>query len=114
MKLYELLVKQDKGNELTVWDKEFDTEVYFYNDDYDEWDKAMLQLARLLDVKDISENGVTVNLWDVIEKHIDLINQSDLFTKQVNVYTVMEEIDSILSGNVSEDWLVKFVEILSK
>ena len=108
MTLYEYL-KLYKSDELTVFDKDYDVETYFYADAEDDWDKAMRELSKLLEVVDISSSGVTVNLAEIIEKNLDKL--SDLFF-DCDIDVIMSEIDLILAGNVSENWLKAFVNAL--
>lgn len=114
MRLYEYLYLMPDGEELTVWDKDYDTESYFYSgkpESDDEWSKAMLDLSKLLTITEIRSNGVVVNLSDVIEKHIDKIAEHELFYKNY-IESIMDGIDNILSGNVSESWMQEFVSVL--
>ena len=112
MTLYEYL-KQTSDCETTIWDKDYDMETYFYKGNDDNWDKAMNEFAKLLTVMEISKEGVTVNMYDVIEKAIPSLKKADLFIK-CNVDAIMEDMDLILAGNVSEEWFCEFVEVLKK
>ena len=116
MKLYDYLVTLEDGTELTVWDKEYDTESYFYNDKPDDeadddWQTSMLELAKLLDVIEVKECGVVVNLSEVIEKKLKELKEADLFIK-CNINSIMNDIQNILAGYVSEEWFKKFVDVL--
>lgn len=112
MKLYDYLTMLEEGTELTVWDVDYDIESYFYNDSpYDDWQTSMLELAKLLDVTEVKERGVIVNLSEVIEKKIKELKETDLFVK-CNIDSIMNDIDNILSGYVSEEWFKKFVDVL--
>ena len=113
MTLYEYLC-QTRDWETTVWDKDYDVETYFYKtDDKDKWDKSMNKLAKLLTVLDFGKNGVTVNLSEVIEKKISKLKETDLFIK-CDINNIMSCLDSILAGNVSEEWFEKFVCVLKE
>ena len=114
MTLYEYL-EQTTDSEVTVWDKDYDIETYFYKTigKEDKWDKAMNDLAKLLTISRFSKDGLEVNLAEVIEKKIPQLKEADLFIK-CTVGAIMDCIDSVLAGNVSESWLEKFVETLSK
>ena len=113
MTLYEYL-KQTTDWEVTVWDKDYDLETYFYKTDgKDKWDKAMNDLAKLLTISRFSKDGLVVNLAEVIEKKIPQLEKADLFIK-CKIEPIMYDIDNILAGCVSEGWLEKFVEALSK
>ena len=113
MKLYSLLPKN--GDEVTVHDDAYDTETYFYYSKSDLWDRTMLKLSKLLDVTETRTTGgqlhVCVNLSELIEKHLD--KTGDLFIRN-DIDSIMDGIDTILAGYVSEDWLKDFVDILSK
>jgi hypothetical protein len=97
--------------EFTVFDKDIDIEVYFYNeDDTDEWDKAMNIFAKKLTV--IETDGmdgeyVTVDMSDVISKNINNGVFSKLFISN-NTYDIMYDMEAILAGNVSEQWMTDF------
>ena len=113
MTLYEYL-EQTTDWEVTVWDKDYDIETYFYKTDgKDRWDKAMNDLAKLLTISRFSKDGLVVNLAEMIEKKIPQLEKADLFIK-CKIEPIMYDIDNILAGCVSEGWLEKFVEALSK
>ena len=113
MTLYEYL-EQTTDWEVTVWDKDYDIETYFYKTDgKDKWGKAMNDLAKLLTISRFSKDGLVVNLAEVIEKKIPQLEKADLFIK-CKIEPIMYDIDNILAGCVSEGWLEKFVEALSK
>ena len=113
MTLYEYL-EQTTDWEVTVWDKDYDIETYFYKTDgKDRWDKAMNDLTKLLTISRFSKDGLVVNLAEVIEKKIPQLEKADLFIK-CKIEPIMYDIDNILAGCVSEGWLEKFVEALSK
>ena len=114
MKLYDYLVTLEEGTELTVWDTDYDMETYFYNDEPDDdWQTSMLELAKLLDVTEIKERGVIVNLSDVIEKKINELKEADLF-RRCTVNAIMNDMENILAGYVSEEWFKKFVNVLKR
>ena len=113
MTLYEYL-EQTTDWEVTVWDKDYDIETYFYKTDgKDRWDRAMNDLAKLLTISRFSKDGLVVNLAEVIEKKIPQLEKADLFI-ECKIDPIMYDIDNILAGCVSEGWLEKFVEALSK
>lgn len=118
MKLYEYLDLMPEGEELTVWDKDYDIEVYFYGgqpDKNDKWEMTIDKLSHLLTIERINSRGVTVNLSEVIEIHIDKLKEMDLFYYEWwGIDEIMEEMESILAGNTSEEWLEIFVDILSE
>lgn len=113
MTLYEYLSLVEQGNEITVWDKEYDVEMYFYSgmDEDDEWDKQISELSKLLTIVTIHPTGVTVNYSEVIEKHLADLDKADLFHK-CDIDSIMNSINAIMSGYVSEDWMKKFVDTL--
>lgn len=112
MKLYDYLVTLEEGTELTVWDVDYNIESYFYNDEADDdWQTSMLELAKLLDVIKIKERGVVVNLSEVIENKLKELKEADLFIK-CNIDSIMNDIQNILAGYVSEEWFKEFVDVL--
>ena len=112
MTLYEHIKKSNDGEEITVYDTEYDMETYFYNDEPDnEWQRAMLKLAKLLTITEKYENGVTVNLSGLIKKNMDKLKEATLFYI-CDLDTMMEHMSEILSGNVSEEWITEFVDTL--
>lgn len=113
MTLYEYM-NTNTDDEVTVFDKDYDLETYFYKvslSDADEWDKAMIELSKLLEVVSTSKYGVTVNLADLIESKLDKLG--DWFY-ETDLDLIMEDIDRILAGNVSETWLTGFVDALKE
>lgn len=113
MKLYEYLSLMPEGEELTVWDKDYDMETYFYGGEpYNKWDKAMSDLSKLLTIEEIKNNGVTVNLSEIIENKSENLNKAHLFI-ECDIDSIMDDIDNIFVGNVSTDWLERFVAALS-
>lgn len=113
MTLYEYL-QQTTDWEVTVWDKDYDLETYFYKTDgKDKWDKAMNNLAKLLTVSRFGKDGLVVNLAEVIESKIPELAKADLFIV-CKIDYIMNDIDKILAGNVSEGWFEKFVKALSR
>ena len=113
MTLYEYL-EQTTDWEVTVWDKDYDIETYFYKTDgIDKWDKAMNDLAKLLTISRFSKDGLVVNLAEVIENKIPQLKEADLFVV-CKIESIMNDIDNILAGNVSENWLEEFVNVLSE
>lgn len=114
MTLYEYMEKLEEGTEVAVIDNDYDVEIYFYNDmNYeDEWDKSMIALSKILTISEvINEEKVSVNMSELIEKHIDELKQAGLFIR-CTLDEIMYDIEQILSGYVSEEWLKKFVDIL--
>ena len=116
MTLYEY-INQTKDWETTVFDKDYDIEVYFYKnedgEELDSWDVSMENLSKLLTVDNISKHGVTVNLAEVIEGKIDSLKEADLFI-YCDIDSIMDDIEAIISGNVSEEWMESFVRVLAE
>ena len=110
MTLKDYLSQTPEGEEITVWDNTYDVEVYFYNQETDAWDKAMMDLADKLDVVSISNNGVTVDLYGLIERNLE--NIEGLFYDP-DIDAIMDDMENILAGAVSEDWFVEFVNCLT-
>ena len=113
MKLYEYLDLMPEGEELTVWDKDYDMETYFYGGEpEDKWDKAMSDLSKLLTIEEIRSDGVTVNLSEIIEIKTDKLDKANLFI-ECDIDSIMDDIANILAGNVSEEWMEEFVVALN-
>lgn len=112
MTLFEYL-EQTTDWEVTVWDNDYDIETYFYKEDGDAWDKAKNDFAKLLTITSFGNDGVIVNMTEVIENKLPELKKSDLFIR-CNIDAIMDDIENILAGYVSESWLEKFVEALSK
>lgn len=112
MTLYDYLNLMPEGEELTVWDKDYDMETYFYGGKPDDaWDKAMSDLSKLLTVAEIRNNGVTVNLSEIIENKLESLDKTDLFIR-CDIESIMDDIDNIFAGYVSENWMERFVAAL--
>ena len=112
MKLYEYLSLMPEGEELTVWDKDYDMETYFYGGKPDDkWSEALLELSKLLTITEIRTGGVIVNLSEVIENNMDKLEKADLFT-DYDIDIIMSEMERDIAGNVSESWMQKFVDAL--
>lgn len=52
-----------------------------------------------------------MNLSDVIEKNLDNLTKADLFIDN-DLDSIMVDMENILAGNVSGNWMEKFVECL--
>ena len=101
-----------EGEELTVWDKDYDMETYFYGGKPDDkWDKAMSDLSQLLTITEIRSGGVIVNLSEIIENKLDSLDETNLFIR-CDIDSIMDDIDNIFAGYVSESWMQKFVDAL--
>ena len=113
MNLLEFITKHE-NEEITVWDKDYDMETYFYtNEETDYWDKAINKIASKLEVieYDDEEFTATVNLYEIIEKNIDNFKQAELFCSY-DIEDIMEDMESIFAGGVTEKWLVKFADAI--
>ena len=115
MTLYEFMLTHQDIYELTVWDKEYDLEIYFYPDcinSSDKLDNAMCEIAKKLIIKseDCSE-GITVNLSEVIERNINNGVFENLFINN-DLDSIMTDISGIFAGYVSEKWMLDFAESL--
>ena len=113
MKLYDLMQVCEDGTEITVTDKDYYMECYFYSGTGgDVWDDSLIELAKMLDIIEIKSNfAVVTNMSEMIENNIYALEKSDLF-KECDVDSIMEDMDNILAGYVSESWLEKFVKVL--
>lgn len=109
-------IQQSEDYEITVFDKDYDVEVYFYKnedgEEVDSWDKSMMKLSKLLTVSEVLDNGVVVDLYDVINNKLDVLKDKKLF-KVTDIDFIMDGIDSIISGYVPEEWMERFVDALS-
>lgn len=115
MTLFEFIRKHQDIDELTVWDKDYDIEIYFYPDcvnPADEWDKAMREIAKKLTIVAEDWNkGVTVNLSEVIKGNLNNGAFEDLFIYN-NLESIMADIENIFAGYVSEKWMLDFAKSL--
>lgn len=112
MTLFEYLSMKEEGEELTVWDKDYEIETYFYNDEPDDsWSSSICKLSKKLSICGINKNGVYVDLSFLIQKNIDKLKKMNLFIK-CDIDSIMRDIENILSGHVSEEWMKEFVEAL--
>ena len=111
MTLLDFIKQTPEGEEITVWDDTCDLEVYFYNQSGDAWDRAMLDLASKLNVVEVRNDGVVVDLYELIERNIDNPEFDELFYV-IDIDDIMYDMDAILAGNVSEDWFNTFVHCL--
>lgn len=109
MTLYEY-IQTHNYEEITVFDKDYDIETYFYKDEPEsEWSRAMMDLAKVFEVTESMKDKVTVNMADVIEGKLYMLN--NLF-RECDIDAIMADIESILAGNVPESWLVDFAKAL--
>ncbi|MCM1157781.1 MAG: hypothetical protein NC300_03735 [Bacteroidales bacterium] len=104
-----------EGDKFTVWDKENDIETYFYKDRSDADDKqgeAMWKFTGVLDIATIHTNSVAVKLSDLIEAKLNKLKDMDLFNSY-DLEDIMLDILNSFAGNISENWMEQFVEILT-
>ena len=113
MKLIEIIECMDKDDEIVVYDKDYDVEIYFNNDSETDWGKYMLEIASILDITDVLTNGYEINLSDVISSKIENIKEFGLFMDN-SVDSIMADIEIIFGGNVSSIWMHKFVMALTE
>lgn len=116
MKLYDYMKLVEDDIEITVFDTEYDIETYFYSDFSpvkDSWENSMERLSKLLTIKKILSAGVMVNLSKIIENKLEKLKKASLFYECETDF-IMNGIESILSGNVSEYWMEKFIEVLEE
>ena len=115
MTLYDLMELTEDGFEMEVTDADYDILTYFYSAKEgtpDIWDDAMVRLAKLLKVTRILYGyRIEVNLGHVIESKLSELEVADLFI-ECDMESIMDDIDNILAGYVSESWMQKFVTIL--
>lgn len=118
--LYEYMMKHPDECEFTVFDTDYDIETYFYNpsdpEKPDEWESAMLELAKLLPINNSVEpdiDEIIVDLGQLIMCHLETIKKADLFNT-TDIDEIVESMPSILSGNVSQEWMNKFINILKE
>ena len=113
MTLAEYILNSNE-DEITVTDECFDMETYFYPFDMEEkWDRAMRKFAEILTVKEINHGTAIVNLSEVIENNLQNLKKADLFTK-CSLSAIMRSMESIIAGNVSEQWFEIFVNTLEE
>ena len=113
MKLFDYLKMTEEDSEITITDKEYDTETYVYNSQpSDKWDELIIELEKMVDVVEVKSWGtVVVDFTKLLESKIDKISKADLFRNN-EIEDLVCTMDGIISGNVSESWLEKFIEIL--
>lgn len=119
MNLLEFMKQCEEGEEIIVFDKDYDIEIYFYGEKYTDkvanWEKSMNKIAECLTViEELTDRyrlTVVVNLSEILEKSLESGTMDELFYSK-NIDVVMSEMDIILAGNVSEKWLADFAESL--
>lgn len=115
MTLKEFMDEHPKVDEFTVWDEEYDIEMYFYaygDDLKDRWETAMVKIAEHLEV--VEEDGddkVTVDLCSLIQRNLNNGVFEELFIHN-DVDSIMEHIAEIFSGRVSDRWINEFADSL--
>lgn len=124
MTLYEFMKTYDSW-EVTCWDKEIDVEFYFYNEDdaeaeNDLWDSTMLRLSKLLEVVEVVDGepgmreGVVVDMYGLIEKHLAQLKAAHIIGKRTDTADVVENMEMILAGNLTEKEFDEFVSALEE
>lgn len=119
--LYDYLNNPTIDEEVTVWDDEYDMEVYFEPitnyDKLDLWDNNMIELAKKLNVleeKPATEHKnprVTVDFAELIKRNINNGVFKQLFVNN-EIDEIMCDMENIMAGNVSEAWFDAFVKSL--
>lgn len=116
MTLKEYLAKSENWENI-IRDKDYDIEIYLYKPDedkeLDKWDASMDKLAELLTVTEFDEKSATINFSELIESKINELDAAGLFI-DCEIDEIMEDMDVILTGGVSEKWLKKFVDVLEE
>lgn len=115
MTLYEYIEQNPAVDEFTVWDTDYDIETYFYHEDDpdDEWGQAMKLIAQKLEVKEYhDEDKVCVDLSALVERNLNNGVFERLFIRN-NTDDIMDDIENIFSGCVSEKWLSEFAVSLT-
>lgn len=115
MKLRDYLNLMDEHDELTVFDNTYDTEFYFSPMPFSNssWEKSMQELTKLLTITKIYEHGVAVNYTEIVEKKLKELEEADLFI-HCDIDSIMCDMNNIMAGYVSEDWMEEFVNILKR
>ena len=72
----------------------------------------MVELSKLLTISEFNGNGVSVNLSSLIEKHLATLKEKEIFGFTYTIDEIMDIINPILSGNVPEEWMWDFVNVL--
>lgn len=116
--LYDYMTEHPEIEEFTVYDKDYDIEIYFYSDILNEdnsWDDNMVMISDCLIVTDSKGDKVWVDLADTIERSIKAEKRkfSKLFCS-LDIDDIMDDIESIFAGNVSEEWLTQFAMYLRR
>lgn len=114
IKLYDYLSLCEDGMEVTVWDKDWDMETHFYTplNEEDDFEKAMKLIARCVDICEIKKKGVEVNFFDVIKKSKDALIKAGFYNDTQDEDDMMDDVDVILAGNLSEENTLKWAETI--
>ncbi len=112
MKLYDVLKTKESEEEIVVIDNDIDMECYFYNNEENEFDLLMLEIAQLVDVIDVNEEYVIVDFYTLIENNYNKIMQNRLYAIDTDIEDIVESLNNVFSGYVSISWLNKFVDCL--
>ena len=112
--LYDYLLHCESDEEITVWDTDWDMETYFYTplNEEDDFHKAMKIVSQCVDVCEIRKNGVEVNFYDVIKKSRNALIAGGFYRENQDADDMMEDVDKILAGNLSEEDTLKWAEII--
>lgn len=116
MKLWDVMLCMPTGIELTIWDQDVFTEFYMYPEsevnEKDSWEKSMELIAKSLEVIKGTHEGITCNVRDVIAKAKAFGFLDGICKKSAEAEDIVEDMNAIMAGNVSEEWMAKFAEAL--
>lgn len=114
MTLFDYVKSQPYGAEITVWYQDFDDSYPFslYNfpddaidDEYNTpWNKAMMIIAKHVDVLTETSHGITTNIVEVIYDNLNCIWCIELDTFH------MSYARAIFDGYVSDEWITSFAQ----
>ena len=123
MKLFKYITEHPDIEEFTVWDKDYDIEIYFGQPNfnltpYDEgylWDTALHMITQVLTVSDPNDTAcVTVNLSELIERAVKNEKKLSELFYSIDIDDIMDDIENIFAGYVSDKWMYEFASCLQK
>ena len=109
MKLKEYMSNCPPGDEITCFDKDVDSEFYFYTPDGDElkdsdfpnYDACLNKLTEILDVVAIHDYGVEVNLYDYLDNASVIQYAKDNFYEEYQYSDDSDVVMLLFNDNVS-------------
>ena len=114
MTLFDYVKSQPYGAEITVWYQDFDDSYPFFlynfpddaiDDEYNTpWNKAMMIIAKHVDVLTETSHGITTNIVEVIYDNLNGIWCIELNTFHVSYAR------AIFDGYVSDEWITSFAQ----